>query len=319
MQTTISINKYKSSYIRFHFSRQTAATLTIWSLHQSLIGLCWVNFRHVTVGHVLMAFTPHGPATKHRSRPQRDGQPSQRKLYCFPISALSVMRASSHRNTAHKRAGGPLEQSAEDSSPLEMRQGSRWQEKGWLRNRCLQQKPIQLKWTCSAKQPKWLLHQTFWRSSEFRNLSNTRQTQTEEQKKQQKKRWWKHFWRCSSHSSPHRSTRPWPISVCFAFIWATALRGVECQTQHLWLSTASWQQVSVFLTCFSKTRKHVWSCVRVCICTRSAHHMPLKKVPSQEVFFLFSFFSLACWGPFALLRFRFLIHTDWVTFMRWKL
>lgn len=97
------------------------------------------------------------------------------------------MRASSHRNTAHKRAGGPLEQSAEDSSPLEMRQGSRWQEKGWLRNRCLQQKPIQLKWTCSAKQPKWLLHQTFWRSSEFRNLSNTRQTQTEEQKKTTKK------------------------------------------------------------------------------------------------------------------------------------
>lgn len=317
MQTTISINKYKSSYIRFHFSRQTAATLTIWSLHQSRIGLCWVNFRHVTVGHVLMAFTPHGPATKHRSRPQRDGQPSQRKLYCFPISALSVMRASSHRNTAHKRAGGPLEQSAEDSSPLEMRQGSRWQEKGWLRNRCLQQKPIQLKWTCSAKQPKWLLHQTFWRSSEFRNLSNTRQTQTEEQKNNKKNRWWKHFWRCSSHSSPHRSTRPWPISVCFAFIWATALRGVECQTQHLWLSTASWQQVSVFLTCFSKTRKHVWSCVRVCICTRSAHHMPLKKVPSQEVFSLS--FSLACWGPFALLRFRFLIHTDWVTFMRWKL
>lgn len=108
MQTTVSINKYKSRYIRFHFSRQTAATVTIWSLHQSLIGLCWMNFRHVTVGHVVMTFTPHGPATKHRSRPQRDGQPSQRKLYCFPISALSVMRVSSHRNTAHKQAAGAV-------------------------------------------------------------------------------------------------------------------------------------------------------------------------------------------------------------------
>lgn len=130
-----------------------------------------------------------------------------------------------------------------------------------------------------------------------------------------KKRWWKHFWRCSSHSSPHRSTRPWPISVCFAFIWATALRGVECQTQHLWLSTASWQQVSVFLTRFSKTRKHVWSCVRVCICTRSAHHMPLQKFHHRKFFlFLFLFFLWHVEAPLLCLDSDF-----WFTPTEWRL
>lgn len=70
----------------------------------ALLSLCWMNFRHHYCGPCGDGFhtTQLHAAKKAQIHTATCCQPSQRKLYCFPINACSFMRASSHRNIAHK-------------------------------------------------------------------------------------------------------------------------------------------------------------------------------------------------------------------------
>lgn len=47
------------------------------------------------------------------------------------------------------------------------------------------------------------------------------------------------FWQCSSHTSLHQSSWPWPISVCFAFMQPASIEVYSVKHNSLWLRNCS--------------------------------------------------------------------------------
>lgn len=246
-------------------------------VHQEQFGHCadtssvcvgW-NLDTITVSHVAMALTPHSRGTKHRTRPQRSASRAKENCIVFQsmlvalwglLAAETLLIKRRQTTGAVRRIPQTRRGRGEIETDGEERRGQMIKYKHVCMFKSAAQKKTQFP---HLSEP--VLQATCRFPRKLCNLkSETCQTVKYELQNAEAFI----FWRLGSHQSRHRSSWPWPTSVCFALIWpqSFAAHSVKQNTCGC-LAELCCMFLRLYRSCFQskksplRTRKHVWSCV----------------------------------------------------------